>query len=177
MSTTPLHSSASNGAAERAIRSVDDEARTLRYDVEDRYGIKLTPDSVLWPWVVRHAAFLTARFAKRGSGTTSYQGAYGHSYTGELCPFGETVLFRIPKQSKRTHKADSAWRHGIWVGKAEESDEHLLATPDGIQRARTVRRLEPQGRADKAMFEQAVDRKSTRLNSSHSQQSRMPSSA
>ena len=135
---------------------MDDEARTLRYDVEERYGIKLTPDSVLWPWVVRHAAFLTARFAKRGSGTTSYQGAYGHSYTGELCPFGETVLFRIPKQSKRTHKADSAWRHGIWVGKAEESDEHLLATPDGIQRARTVRRLEPRGRADKAMLEQAV---------------------
>ncbi len=36
---TPKYSSSSNGAAKRAIRTTNEQARAMRYDVEGRYGV------------------------------------------------------------------------------------------------------------------------------------------
>ena len=39
---------------------------------------------------------------------------------------------------------DASMRPGIWVGRAEDSDEHLVGTPQGVYRCRTVRRMFPE---------------------------------
>ena len=51
-----LKDSASMGAVEATIRWFQVKARTLRFDLERRYGKMATPDHILWPWLVRHAS-------------------------------------------------------------------------------------------------------------------------
>lgn len=41
---------------------------------------------------------------------------------------------------------------GIWLGKAEESDEHLVATLSGAYRCRTIRRMLPDQRSNKELL-------------------------
>ena len=42
--TSPRHSSASHGLAERAIRTIGEQLRTLRYDTQNRYKTRITLD-------------------------------------------------------------------------------------------------------------------------------------
>eukprot|EP00972_Heterocapsa_arctica_P111892 16428701-Heterocapsa_arctica.AAC.1 len=40
-------------------------------------------------------------------------------------------------------KLEPTWSVGIWVGKATDSDEHMVAMPSGIAMGRSVRRMAP----------------------------------
>eukprot|EP00971_Amphidinium_carterae_P299620 5953018-Amphidinium_carterae.1 len=150
--TTPRYSSGSLGAVERAHRAVQGQARTLRYAVLANYGISLDPGSPGFTWMMRHSAWLLARYTVKAHGHTPYFLAFGANYCGELVPFMETVLFRHSLPShRRLHgvqrfKADSLWAKAVWLGRREQNGEHILGTPNGIQFARTVRRLEPSRR-------------------------------
>ena len=42
---------------------------------------------------------------------------------------------------RRKHKAESMWRTGIYLGRAERTHEHLIGTSGGIFKTRTVKRL------------------------------------
>ena len=88
----PRYSSQSNGAAERALRRVVDQVRTLRSDVEARYAARLTPDHVIFPWLVRQSAFLVSRFAVKTNGSTAYRDVFDSGFTQEVVPFGERHL-------------------------------------------------------------------------------------
>ena len=41
---------------------------------------------------------------------------------------------------------DQRWGHGIWVGKAPMTDEHIFLTENGVQKARSLRRVPPEER-------------------------------
>ena len=41
---------------------------------------------------------------------------------------------------------------GVWVGRSETSDEHMVLTPGGRVFSRTIRRLEPSRRHDAAFL-------------------------
>jgi len=90
---------------------------------------------------------------------TAFFAVHGHSYTGEVVPFGETVFFKTPtsgtglRRGGRKFKGDTAWQKGIWVGKTDHNDEHEMLTPEGRFTARTVRRLAAGKRHDKELFE------------------------
>ena len=45
----------------------------------------------------------------------------------------------------RLKAADSPWIKGIWVGRSETTNEHIVLTEKGTRTTRTVRRL-PEGR-------------------------------
>ena len=77
-----------------------------------------------------------------------YQDAYDSTYSSELLPFGELVLFRIPlSHSRRTNqnrtifRGDSGWDKGFWCGRLDEDNAHIIVTENGREIARTVRRL------------------------------------
>ena len=73
LETTPHHSSASTGLAERAVRAIGEQVRTLRYDAQDRYKTLITPSSPVWPWLVRHAGFNITRYSHRAGGATPFR--------------------------------------------------------------------------------------------------------
>ena len=152
--------SQSMGLVETTIRWWRGKLKTFRFAVENRYGRKVTPKHVLWSWLARHSAWTTSRYRARGDGSTAFFSVYGHEYQGEICGFGETVLFKAPashtrqkRGNRRQHKADSVWTKGLWVGKTDNNDEHILLTAEGKHHARSVRRLEESRRYDVQLFD------------------------
>eukprot|EP00969_Alexandrium_andersonii_P287605 12714849-Alexandrium_andersonii.AAC.1 len=89
VSQAPRFSSQSN-PAETHIRIVEEEFRTLRSQIEQQYGVHITPEQPIWPWLMRHAGWCAARFRVRSSGNTPFFDAYGHNYSGMTVPAGET---------------------------------------------------------------------------------------
>ena len=53
------------------------------------------------------------------------------------------VQGRIPQeqtQTVRTNKWEPRWRRGLWLGKLESSDEHIIFSGTTISRYRCIRR-------------------------------------
>jgi hypothetical protein len=93
--------------------------KTLRYDVENKYGTKLTPNHVMWSWFVRHSGWATTRFRVRGDGHSSYFASHGHEYTGEVVPFGESVLFKAPVSHSRQKRGGKRHHRQTVAGQKE----------------------------------------------------------
>ena len=156
--TTPKHSSASN-PAERAIQAVEEQSRTSRADCQMRFGSSETfgADKPIWAWLLRHAGWQISRYKPKGNGTTAYIQACGEHYTHEVVLFAEIVLVRVPKPThrglqggkvERWHKGDAVFIKGVWVGRSDLSDEHVVLTLGGRVFSKTIRRLEPSRRHD-----------------------------
>ena len=153
---TPTRSSQSLGAGERAVRTVKEQFKTLRFQLEVKAGMKLHPGLPIWAWIGRHAAWLYTRYHVRASGRTAYEEATDSSYKSEIAVFGETMYFeeatsKTGQQQQHRHVkgADSAWLKGVWVGRAEATTEHILLTDIGLRRTVTVRRLPEESRFQK----------------------------
>ncbi|CAE7029215.1 GIP [Symbiodinium sp. CCMP2592] len=159
LETAPRYSSQSMGGVGSFQHTLKTDVLTLRYDTEARYNFALGPGHNLWPWMVRWASFIRSRFGVKANGRTAYQDAFDTAYTGDILPFGETAMFRMPASRtgavqgrKRVLKGDSLWRPGIFLGRTLQSSEYLFGTPDGVYTARSLRRL-PVGRgADKELM-------------------------
>eukprot|EP00971_Amphidinium_carterae_P010715 211639-Amphidinium_carterae.5 len=111
--------------------------------------MKVTPDRAIWPFLVRHAAFLMGRFNRKTSGRTPFQTVYDESYGDDCWPNQCCTEIR---------KADSLWTRGIWLGRTESTQEHLVCIVggeghSGIVTSRTVRRLTSEKRCDKELSE------------------------
>ena len=62
---------------------------------------------------------------------------FGKAYTSQVLPFGATVP---------TGNLDQRWGHGISVGKAPMTDEHIILTENRVQKARSLHRVPPEER-------------------------------
>ena len=68
----------------------------------------------------------------------------GREYRRDIVEFAEQVLIHISESSRAgatVGKLMLRWDLGVWVGKINDSDEHVLLTPFGSKRARSIRRL------------------------------------
>ena len=63
----------------------------------------------------------------------------GRSYQGPLVHLFETILVKIAPTAE--DKWRGVWRFALWLGRAEESDDHLLFLQGTMQRHRCIRRL------------------------------------
>jgi hypothetical protein len=114
--------------------------RTYLDKIAAMTGQKISVGHRLFVWAVRHAGWSYTRFAIRRDKMTPYQALFGCAYVSSAVPFGETVHFKKqntegePKTAPRCEK-------GVWVGRAEGTDEHLVMTTDGLKTARSIRRL------------------------------------
>ena len=153
---TPRYSSQSLGAVGSMQAQLQKQVRTLKTDLEAKIKSHLLTSMAVWPWLVRHSAWLVERYQMRADGRTSYQDCFGTAYTGIVLRFGEQAVFRHPVgtaagRNRRTFKqlrkdkAANKMDLGIWLGKTYESDEHYMGTSDGIFTARTCRRVPTDG--------------------------------
>ena len=142
--TSPRHSSASNGLAERSSRTIGEQLRTLRYDTQNRYKTRITPLTT----DVRCVGFFVTRYA--WSDTTPFRAAYDRDYTQEIVPFAETVLFKLLAE----HRGLSSGKQETLRGTkgSEANPVHIVATKTGATGARTIRTLEPTKRSETSLL-------------------------
>ena len=130
-------------------------AESVKSKRTERHAIQTIRRQRLDEMVVRHAAWLIPRF--RGDVHSPFYRAMGGPYRGKLVEFGETVLAHLPEVGKGSGnpapKLADRLKSGVWLGKSDLTDEHLVRTDDGVVYARkctTIRReqlvrREPQG--------------------------------
>jgi hypothetical protein len=139
----PVGQSQSNGAVEEAGKTVREFTRVLKLQLEDRTLEKITSSSTVTPWMVRWAAMLISRYSSGKDGLTPYERRRGKACRTPSFKFGEYVWFR--QLGKDSNKGlDTAWQQGIWLGHARTSNEHLIGTTEGVLRAHSVKRHDPQ---------------------------------
>ena len=137
---------------ERGIRSCrGDELRCGKsaQDNEARAACQVPVGKSQWEnrlvaWMVRHCGRLLTRFQMKATGRTAYCSRMGREYRSEIVEFAEQVLFHISESSgpgATVGKLMPRWDLGVWVGKINDSDEHVLLTPFGSKRARSIKRL------------------------------------
>ena len=136
---SPPGSHASNGATENTVKIVAGLSRTLREHLTEKTGLKITTQSAILPWMVRHAAYLQGRIARKQiNGRTAYEDLKLTKFKGTLLELGESVIAR--QAGEHSAKLQSHWFEGVWLGRTTSTDEHIIGTPTGIKLARAVRR-------------------------------------
>ena len=111
--------------------------------IESHYdAIKVMPTDDLYPWVIRHSAWLLTRYLVKADGKTPYERLRGREFKGEIVEPLETVHYKL--ETKLKGKLDKQTAIGVWLGKSLSSDEHFIGTDQGIRRCRTVYRR-PEG--------------------------------
>ncbi|CAL1136205.1 unnamed protein product [Cladocopium goreaui] len=135
---SPRYSSQSLADGEMVNGLIAGKIRTWLCELSESYATKIGTEHYVFPWIVRHSAWTLARFHVNKSKTTAFRVIKGRDYVGELIPFGETVMGKFPKVKD---KSAPRWTKGIYAGKKENSDEHMMLTSAGAMSFRTVRRL------------------------------------
>ena len=131
-----------NGAAEEAGRTVRDQARVLKLQMETRIGRKIALEEPITPWLIRWAAMSVSRSQVGKDGNHPYERQRGRKCNPLAVPFGETVLFRMPEVANDQHQAlDERWCRGIWIGHARDTGETLVADEEGVRNVWAVRRM------------------------------------
>ena len=139
---SPVRDSQSNGLVERSVRSVEEITRVLRHDLEERLGARIGVEEPVFAWLIRHATMVLNVQQPGRDGLTAFERVRGHPYRGELHPFGSRVLWKLENKPEGGVMAPR-WSPGIWLGKNQASDEHLIwsLTGDRLRCARTIRIL------------------------------------
>ena len=73
------------------------------------------------------------------TGFTGYRNRTGRNYVNDMLPFGETVMAKKPDDQRK--KLSIHWIKGLWVGRSNESDEHIVLSKEGADTYRTVKRF------------------------------------
>ena len=80
----------------------------------------------------------------KNDGRTAFVRVFGKAYTSQVLPLGERVMYKYT--AVPTGNLDQRWGHGIWVGTAPMTDEHITLTENGVQKARSLHRVPPEER-------------------------------
>ena len=136
---TPKKSSQTNAYVERANQSIEATVRTMKEVSEDKAQTRLSATDSITSWMIRHAAFLQTRFSVGKDGNTPFKRRHHKEYTSQLLPFGSAVDAKVRDEETERSKFDSGFTPGIWLGRATESDEHIVGTAQGVYTARSVR--------------------------------------
>ena len=108
-------------------------------------------------WMVRWAAMLVSRFLVGKDGRTAYERRTGRKCRIPVVPFGEKVWYKEIRETKeRKDKFSSEWKEGVWLGHQRSSNEILVGTSQGVVRAYSIKRREPEHRWDKAAIKGMV---------------------
>ena len=114
--------------------------RTMKHATETRVGGKLETDHLLISWMIRHCCWVFCRYHVRADGRTPHEVLRNNSYRGGLACFGEIVWARVPGSRLLRGKYEVNWLELVWLGKTENTEEHLCGDEHGVRKFRTIRR-------------------------------------
>ena len=123
---SPKYSHQTNGAVENAVRKIESLTRTYACVLQEKLGYKDDSESIVLPWLVRHAACVLSRFVKRDDGRSAWA-----RLRGEECD--SPLAFKIVHGEMA--KLESRWATGTFLG-----DQVIVGTAVGVELARSFRR-------------------------------------
>ena len=85
--------SASNGKAERAVQTFEDQLRTLKSALDSRLKRRVPVNHPLMNWLVEHTANVINRYAVTADGTTPHQALHDTRSTLKVVESAEQVFF------------------------------------------------------------------------------------
>jgi hypothetical protein len=141
---SPVHSSKSNGIIERAVQSVQGVIRTMRSALEEKWGVKLDAEHMVWPWLVEYAAYLLTRAEVGADGKTAYERSRGKVAKLVGVEFAEGVLWKRRREGGPLGKLTCMWEDGIFLGVKGSTGEMIVGDEKGVWRTRSIRR-KPEG--------------------------------
>ena len=127
MQHLPLGESAANGAIENAFQGVQGQVSS---DLEMNIEAKLKSSQIIWPRLVEYAAPTLLLWRISRTGLTAIQRIRERFITAPRPRFGERIMYMLLKVIQHG-KPEARWRHGVWIGSIEASDETLIGTPLG----------------------------------------------
>ena len=112
----------------------------MKHATETSVGGRLETDHPLISWVIRHCCWVFCRYHVRADGRTPYEVLRNNSYRGGLACFGENVWARVPGSRLLRGKYEVNWLELVWLGKTENTEEHLCGDEHGVRKFQTIRR-------------------------------------
>ena len=148
----PSYSSNSQGSVGRLHRTLLGQVRVVKAQVESNYSMTMSTKHCLLPWVVRHAAWTVNRYVIHSDATQALNAA-GEETTSEQSANLARHYFTFHHNTRNFQKQTYGCRNKcIWLGKVSEAGENYVATESGVQKVRTVRRLQPDFKYDLALL-------------------------
>ena len=125
-----------NGRVEREIQTARGLARSLVSQLTENAKVEINVYGPIYQWAMRHAGWLLSHYRRQSGSPTAYEMVSGRKYIGKLAMFGERVLARLP-----TANGENRFKTGVWVGKTDRADFHIVFTEGGLRWTHTIRRL------------------------------------
>ena len=100
----------------------------MKHATETRVGGRLETDHLLISWMIRLCCWVFCRYHVRADGRTPYEVLRNNSYRGG------------PGSRLLRGKHDVNWLELVWLGKTENTEEHLCGDEHGVRKFRTIRR-------------------------------------
>ena len=133
LENSPKGDSQSNGRVEKAVRDIEEQARTLRSCLEADMGARLPVTHPVMAWLVEASADYINRFRKSREVSTPLEKIRGQHRPQKMADFGECVFYLPPKDGKEgLHKADEKFHEGVWLGLNARTGEAIIGTEVGI---------------------------------------------
>ena len=117
--------------------------RTIRSDIEGRWGVKIDATHSIWPWIAEHAGFLLTRFEVGRDGKTAYERLKGKSAKVQGMSFAEGILWKRKRKGGPLGKLTCMWEDGIYLGVKATIAEIIVGNRNGVWLTRTVRKKKP----------------------------------
>ena len=144
---SPVADSQSNGLVERGIRSVEEMARVLLFDLSSRVGSPISVHSPVFLWIVEQATDILNKCHVASDGKSVYERLKKRPHRGELLPFGAAVIVQSCWEgSRRRHDGEVALGH--MAGKTFFTQKNIVARKeDGLVIRSRVVKLMPEATA------------------------------
>ena len=126
---------------ERANLILGEVLRTLKHATETRVGGRLETDHPLICWMVRHCCWIFGWYHARPDGRVAFEALRNSNYPSGLACFGEVVWARVPGSSLLRGWYEVNWLELVWLGKSENTEEHLCGAEHGVREFQTIKRL------------------------------------
>jgi hypothetical protein len=136
-----LGDSRSNGAAERAVQAVGEQARVLRKALDERVGYRLESAHPVLVWTIEHAADILSKYLVCDDGKTAQERMKGKNFDKELVEFGENVHHRFEKRGGKESKLEVKWAEGFFLEVLWRTGEIIVGNGAGIHKASAIKRF------------------------------------
>ena len=140
---TPVGSKGSNGVVERAVQAVEQYLRTMKSQLDERYGVRIDIKHPILTWMCEYSMYVLNRLEVGKDGKTAYERCKGKKAKVLGFEFGEKIQWKARPGTAQQGKMNARWGCGLFLGIRRESGEVVVADEGtkNIKYVRTVRRV------------------------------------